>query len=172
MECDPWQECESEWRRSWKAYVSPERAEVCYGEHRADLLASDDCVVELQHSPISVNEISAREAFYGRMVWLLDGACFWDQFRVEKSGEEAIFTWAHARPSWLSARKPVFIHGFSIGRHMRTVNKFSGKVEPQWKPLARSHEIFQIKSVQRRGRVCGAGRILTVERFRDWISGS
>jgi hypothetical protein len=57
LEYDPWQERESEWHRSWKAHGPSERAEVCYGEHRADLLTSDDCVVELRHSPISVPEI-------------------------------------------------------------------------------------------------------------------
>lgn len=171
IECDPWQESESEWHRSWKSFAPLDRVEICQGEHRADLIASDGCILELQHSPISVQEIQEREHFYGKMVWLLDGRVFWDQFRVEKHANADRFTWSHARPSWLSARKPVFIHGFSIGQHMKMVNGFTGKVEPVWKPLARSNDIFQIKSVQRRGRVVGTGKIIPLERFRQWIAG-
>ena len=72
-ECDPWWEHESEWHRSWKALVPPERTEVTRGPHRADIVRSDGTVVELQHSPISVDEIRERENFYGKMIWLFDG---------------------------------------------------------------------------------------------------
>lgn len=40
--------------------------------HIADIIKRDGWVVELQHSPISPEEIWQRERFYGRMFWLFD----------------------------------------------------------------------------------------------------
>lgn len=167
LECDPWQERESDWHRLWKECVPIERAEVCYGEHRADILAADDCVVELQHSRISAAEIRAREAFYGRMIWLIDGKPFMDQFRVEKGSDGARFSWSPARPSWLAARKPMFIQGFTVGTYFNAVCRQTGRLERQWRPLYESDDILQIRSIRRRGLIAGEGRILSVERFRE-----
>ena len=135
------------------------------GEHRADILACEDCVVELQHSSISPAEIREREAFYGRMIWLLDGRPFQDQIRVEKRSGDAFFSWAPSRPSWFAARKPIFIHGFSIGGHVTVVNKHNGKLERQWRHIGMSEDILQIRTLIRRGGVSGTARILTVDRF-------
>lgn len=46
------------------------------GPHRADIRRDDGLVIELQASSISAEEIAEREAFYGEMVWLLDGREF------------------------------------------------------------------------------------------------
>ncbi|MFI5384850.1 MAG: competence protein CoiA [Fimbriimonadales bacterium] len=167
LDCDPWQEHETEWHRGWKSLVPPERAEVCYGEHRADILGNDECVVELQHSSISTTEIREREAFYGRMIWLLDGAPFQDKLRVETRADEIFFSWSPSRPSWLAARKPVFIHGFSIGTHLKIVNKQTGRLERHWRPLATSDDILQIRRIKTRRWLTGEARIVTVERFRE-----
>jgi hypothetical protein len=41
--------------------------------HIADVKAPHGLVVEFQHSPLSLEEISAREKFYGNMIWIVDG---------------------------------------------------------------------------------------------------
>jgi len=167
LECDSWQEHETEWHRGWKLLVPSDRAEVCMGEHRADILGLEDCVIELQHSPISPKDIRGREAFYGKMIWLLDGGPFRDQLRVEKRAKEIFFSWSPSRPSWLSANKPVFIHGFTLGTHLNAINKASGRLERQFRPLAVSDDILQIKQIRNRRWVSGAAKIIPVERFRE-----
>jgi competence CoiA-like predicted nuclease len=84
-DCDPWSEPEGEWHRMWKSYFHPIHCEVFMRDpdsreiHRADVMCPGDgsrgVVLELQHSSISEEERSAREAFYSRgqrMFWLLD----------------------------------------------------------------------------------------------------
>ena len=70
-ECDPWSEGETEWHRRWKAGLRPQFQEVRIGNHRADIVGNKGIVIELQHSPISPNEIQEREMFYKNMVWFL-----------------------------------------------------------------------------------------------------
>lgn len=72
-DCDTWSEGESQWHQSWKLLVPEDRREVVIGDHRADIVASDGAVVELQHSAISPETIRQREAHYGpNMVWIFD----------------------------------------------------------------------------------------------------
>lgn len=71
-DCDPWAEGESAWHAEWKTAAPPDRREVTIGHHRADLIAGDGTVCELQHSSISGPEITERETFYGTMRWLFD----------------------------------------------------------------------------------------------------
>jgi hypothetical protein len=167
LECDPWQEHESEWHRGWKTLVPAERAEVCMGEHRADILAAGDCVIELQHSFISAKEIREREEFYGRMIWLLDGSTFRDQLRVERRAQEVFFSWSPSRPTWMAARKPIFIQGFSVGTHLKAVNKHTGRIERLWRPLAVCEEILQIRKIKTRRWVTGDARIISLARFQE-----
>lgn len=72
LDCDPWAEPDNEWHRMWQGFAPPNHREVVMGPHRADIVTVDGTVIELQHSHISVEEITEREAFYGRMVWLFD----------------------------------------------------------------------------------------------------
>ena len=63
----------TEWHRGWQLAVPPERREVVMGPHRADIVTASGGVVEIQHSPISVDVITEREEFYGeRMAWIFD----------------------------------------------------------------------------------------------------
>jgi len=81
LECDHWWEPETEWHRLWKDHFPKEWQEVPHtaanGErHIADVKTVGGWVVELQHSPISLEERLSREAFYPRMVWVVDGLRF------------------------------------------------------------------------------------------------
>lgn len=83
-ECDPWWENESEWHLEWKAAISggdSAREEVIVRDrggrwHRADVLARDGGVVELQRSSLAADAVVARERFYlrnqGRLIWIFD----------------------------------------------------------------------------------------------------
>jgi hypothetical protein len=77
--CDPWYESETQWHRDWKnrfpinwqeiPQVDPATGEV----HIADVKTAHGRVIEFQHSPLSPAEMKAREAFYGDMIWVVDG---------------------------------------------------------------------------------------------------
>ncbi|MCZ4410536.1 competence protein CoiA family protein [Cryomorphaceae bacterium 1068] len=77
--CDPWWENETEWHRNWKNKFPEEWQEEIHtdpksGEkHIADVRAKDGLVLEFQHSYIKPEEQRSREAFYKRMVWIVDG---------------------------------------------------------------------------------------------------
>lgn len=75
--CDPWWE-ETEWHVNWKSRFPTDWQEVLQraesGErHIADIRTPDGCVLEFQHSRLAVEERNAREAFYKKMVWIVDG---------------------------------------------------------------------------------------------------
>lgn len=80
-DCDAWAENETPWHRWWKERAPETNREVVIERggvvHRADLRRpGDDYVIELQHSSICSDDIRAREAFYGRMVWVLDARLY------------------------------------------------------------------------------------------------
>jgi hypothetical protein len=76
--CDHWWEPETEWHRVWKNNFPTEWQEVvgtaASGErHIADVRTEQGLVLEFQHSFLSEEERRAREAFYKKMVWVVDG---------------------------------------------------------------------------------------------------
>jgi competence CoiA-like predicted nuclease len=79
VDCDAWGEPESEWHLNWKRGLPLDWIEVVMEDddckHRADIRLPTGLVIELQHSPISVEEIQKREAFYQNMIWIFDLSC-------------------------------------------------------------------------------------------------
>ncbi|WP_437618553.1 competence protein CoiA [Sorangium sp. So ce1151] len=77
--CDPWWESETEWHRAWKNLFPNDWQEVPSvdpqtGErHVADVKNPNGLVIELQNSPISVDERASRERFYKEMIWVVNG---------------------------------------------------------------------------------------------------
>ena len=76
--CDPWWENETEWHRSWKARFPDDWQEVLHhaadGErHRADVKTAHGWALEFQHSYIKPEERRSREAFYEKLMWVVDG---------------------------------------------------------------------------------------------------
>lgn len=76
--CDSWWENETEWHRDWKEHYPVNWQEVVHhaedGErHIADVKTGDDWVIEFQHSYIKPEERRSREAYYPKMVWVVDG---------------------------------------------------------------------------------------------------
>ena len=78
-ECDPWWESETEWHRAWKGKFPKDWQERIHqaesGEkHIADVKTDQGWVLEFQHSYMDPDERRAREHFYQKLVWIVDGA--------------------------------------------------------------------------------------------------
>jgi competence protein CoiA len=76
--CDPWWENETQWHRQWKGNFPVEWQEKIHfdasGEkHIADVKTAENWVLEFQHSAIKPDERRARNAFYSKIVWIVDG---------------------------------------------------------------------------------------------------
>jgi len=76
--CDPWWENETYWHRSWKNKFPIDWQEVIHfdesGEkHIADVKTNNEWVIEFQHSYINPDERRARNAFYRKLIWVIDG---------------------------------------------------------------------------------------------------
>ena len=75
--CDPWWENETEWHRTWKGQFPADRQEVIQiattGEkHIADVKTDRDWVIEFQHSYLKPEERRSRDAFYPKLVWVVN----------------------------------------------------------------------------------------------------
>lgn len=76
--CDHWWENETEWHREWKNNFPVNFQEVRHraedGEwHFADVKTTQGWTLEFQNSPISAEERESRNAFYKRIVWIVNG---------------------------------------------------------------------------------------------------
>jgi len=77
-DCDRWSEAETPWHRAWKNHFPESWQEISHlsesGEtHRADVKTDRGVVVEIQHSFLPRDEQGAREDFYLKMLWIVDG---------------------------------------------------------------------------------------------------
>ncbi len=50
--------------------------------HRADIKTPTGIVIEVQHSGMSDSERESREAFYGNLIWIVDGRSFQKRFHL------------------------------------------------------------------------------------------
>lgn len=76
--CDPWWENETEWHLNWKALFPDTWREIVHKaadgtRHIADIKTEHGWVIEFQHSAITPEERRSRDAFYGRIIWVVDG---------------------------------------------------------------------------------------------------
>lgn len=76
-QCDHWWENETEWHRKWKNHFPVEcqegRFQAENGEwHIADVKTLQGWVLEFQNSPISIEERESRDAFYKKIVWVVN----------------------------------------------------------------------------------------------------
>jgi competence protein CoiA len=89
--CDPWMENEGPWHRAWKALFPFDWQEVIAYDHAgekhiADVKRPDGMVIELQNSPMSIEEMESREAFYGeRMIWIVNAEKFCSQMYIQEA---------------------------------------------------------------------------------------
>lgn len=79
IHCDRWWESETEWHRRWKDRFPlgwqevVQADELTHERHIADVRTAGGLVIEFQRSSIDMNEVRAREAFYKKMIWVVDG---------------------------------------------------------------------------------------------------
>lgn len=77
--CDHWWENETEWHRAWKGQFPIKCQEIVHraedGEkHIADVKTDHGWVLEFQNSYIRPEERRSREAFYPKVLWVVNGA--------------------------------------------------------------------------------------------------
>lgn len=119
--CDPWMENEGPWHKAWKALFPLGWQEVTAvdekGErHTADVKRPDGTVIELQNSPMGIDEMESRETFYGnRMIWIVNAEKFRNQIHIREAlpNPEADFVadLIIAQPSPNSLRNNVIFRG-------------------------------------------------------------
>lgn len=86
--CDPWWENETPWHWMWKSFFPEDQREVVHfdarsGEkHIADVKTARGLVIELQNSAMTLNELQSREAFYKRMIWIVNAEPFKSQLHM------------------------------------------------------------------------------------------
>lgn len=98
VECDTWYEGETEWHRNWKNEFPISFQEVVKNDprtgekHIADIFhPTRHLTIEFQHSPISLQEITSREDFYGKLIWIVDVTPFKSNVFFHKDIEDAFF---------------------------------------------------------------------------------
>lgn len=125
-DCDPWSENIGPWHLAWQSLVVEGHVEVAIGPHRADIVGNSEVVVELQHSPIPLDDIAAREQFYGNMIWLFDAT---DRFPCVPSGDKVFFSLAGTKHIEFCQRKVFFDCGaylVEVECFTDTFDRFSG----------------------------------------------
>lgn len=113
VECDEWAEPDTEWHRAWQNRFFVHQREVVIGPHRADIVADNGQVIELQHSSIGIDEIRQREMFYKHMTWIFDANDAYAKHRLEvrtpKNKDYVTFRWKHPRKSIAYCQCPTFL---------------------------------------------------------------
>ena len=89
--------------------------------HKADVRTAHGLTLEFQHSYLKAEERTARENFYGNMIWVVDGARVPRNFRRFVSGMSTMRPFLIGRlflapfpeesfpPNWLDCRVPVIL---------------------------------------------------------------
>jgi hypothetical protein len=104
-DCDPWWENETDWHRDWKDQFPVDWQEVVLqapsGErHIADVQTEQGWVIEFQHSYLHAEGRRAREAFYTKLIWVVDG--------VRCKRDEKQFMQSLVSGACISTKPPLF----------------------------------------------------------------
>jgi competence CoiA-like predicted nuclease len=86
-DCDNWKyEPKTKWHLHWQNRFHKDDIEKVIVKnkkfHIADIVGNNDVVIEIQNSPISAEEIIARELFYEKMIWILNGYQFAENIKI------------------------------------------------------------------------------------------
>lgn len=91
---------ESDWHRFWKECAASWRCEVPIENHRADIIACNGQIIELQHSQLPPEIVREREEFYRDMLWLIDASQFINNIIFDRKLNGFSFRWRHSR-KWM-----------------------------------------------------------------------
>jgi len=108
-DCDSWNEPITKWHLDWQNKFPDEYQEVSQIDthtgdiHRADIKLPNGTVIEVQNSPIKVEEIEQRESFYGKgnLVWILNGGNLTKKSRINYRFEKQEFAISHIIPYYI-----------------------------------------------------------------------
>ncbi len=90
-DCDSWQENETEWHRAWKNNFPESFREKPFNDkttgeiHRADIHTDNGITIEFQNSSISIEEVKSRDLFYQKLIWVVNGIHFQNNFEIQKN---------------------------------------------------------------------------------------
>ncbi len=108
----------TQWHDYWKLMVPASQREQRRGNHIADLIAADECVVEIQHASMSPTKIMGRELDHGHMVWIWDGRAAYASGALSlTSFADGIvsFRWKNQRRNLRTCRRPYFLDLWMLG---------------------------------------------------------
>jgi competence protein CoiA len=108
-DCDPWHEPETRWHLDWKNRFPADWQETVIGRHRADVRTPSALVLEFQNSPISPEEITEREGFYGRLLWVVNASSFAKNVCLRDRDGYHSFRWLWPRKSLWAVRRPLYL---------------------------------------------------------------
>lgn len=107
-DCDSWYEPITEWHLKWQNLFPEEFREVVIKNngnekfHRADIRLKNGLVIEVQNSPINIDEISERENFYGKknMIWILNGKSLANKSKINYQFNQKRFALFFSIPAY------------------------------------------------------------------------
>lgn len=148
-ECDAWSDGETLWHTRWKMRFPAECREVVMGPHRADVKLPSGTIIEFQRSHLSIEDLRAREEFYGDdMLWVVCA----DDFRERLFIRRAMpfphwppwrFSWGRARQTWMQAQCPVI---FDAPEYVPVENRINDEqVVTEWHPHPWKRELFLVE---------------------------
>ncbi|MEU3299717.1 hypothetical protein ABZ729_07825 [Streptomyces sp. NPDC006678] len=108
----------TQWHDYWKSVVPATHREQRRGNHIADVIAADECVVEIQHASMSPTKIMGRELDHGHMVWIWDGRSAYDSGALSLTAfADGIvrFRWKNQRRNLRTCRRPCFLDLWAVG---------------------------------------------------------
>jgi len=151
---DPWYAAKkveggkTEWHSTWQSLSNPNKVEITMTQdgvkHIADMISKQDKVIEFQHSPLSQEEIQAREDFYQDMIWVMDAR---SNFNI-KLGTGKIVNNVHSFVAvkfescdwWGYTTKPVYLDiGDGLIKVLLMTNRFMIGIFLQYKHFINSH---------------------------------
>lgn len=136
--CDPWKEHEmSEWHKSLQEMIV-DRSLIEYRIERngilhiADIYNSEkELVIEVQHSPISIEKIRERENFYQNMIWIFDCTSKEKIYPTDYflSGKIQYVILQTKTKYWISCYKQIFYDiGYGMAEFIACTNEHSCQI--------------------------------------------
>lgn len=143
--CDSWWEPETEWHRAWKGKFPPSWQEVIHSaengeKHIADVKTDHGWVIEFQYSYLKPEERRSRNAFYPKLVWVVNGTRRQrDRAQFLKSCEHGVPLRKDSpvRTAWVG--ESVLLREWGGGSQVPVFFDF-GEEEALWWLLATSHD--------------------------------